>query len=131
VSLDFPPPLQQRVINALKADPKTIDLRAQAPHFYTLGARILDLFEDEDVVDVLLDVSLSPVLLHPFLDMPCCFHSATITEHRPRRSSSVPQRSPIMRIIPKALWVKERNSCVDWTRQKDSFSKRHMKAQRA
>lgn len=58
VSLDFPAPLQQRVINALKADPKTVDLRGQAPHFYTLGARIMDLFEDPDVLDTLVDVSL-------------------------------------------------------------------------
>ena len=58
VSLDFPAPLQQRVINALKADPRTVDLRAQAPHFYAVGSKMMDLFEDEDVVDVLLDVSI-------------------------------------------------------------------------
>jgi len=56
VTLDFPVPLQQRVINALKADPNSVDLRAQAPHFYALGARILDLFEDDEMVDVLTDV---------------------------------------------------------------------------
>ncbi|KAJ9654048.1 DNA replication protein [Neophaeococcomyces mojaviensis] len=55
VTLDFPAPLQQRVINALKADPNSVDLRAQAPHFYALGARILDLFEDDEMVDVLTD----------------------------------------------------------------------------
>lgn len=44
-------------MNNLKADPNSIDLRAQAQHFYTLGARILDLFEDDDVVDVLTEVS--------------------------------------------------------------------------
>lgn len=58
VTLDFPQPLQQRVVNALKADPRTVDLRAQAPHFYALGAKILDLFEDEDIADVLMEVSL-------------------------------------------------------------------------
>jgi hypothetical protein len=57
VTLDFPVPLQQRVINALKADPKTVDLRAQAPHFYALGARIMERFEDRAVLDALLDVS--------------------------------------------------------------------------
>jgi hypothetical protein len=56
VTLDFPPALSQRVINALKADPGTVDLRAQAPHFYALGARILELFEEEEMVDVLLEV---------------------------------------------------------------------------
>jgi hypothetical protein len=56
--LDFPIPLQQRVINALKADPKTVDLRAQAAHFYALGARIMELFDDRAVLDTLLDVSI-------------------------------------------------------------------------
>jgi GINS complex subunit 3 len=56
VSLDFPAALSQRVINALKADPNTVDLRAQAPHFYALGSRILELFEEEEIVDILLEV---------------------------------------------------------------------------
>ena len=59
VTLDFPAPLQQRVINALKADPKSVDLRAQAPHFYALGARTLDIFEDDDIVDILIEVSFA------------------------------------------------------------------------
>lgn len=59
VALDFPAPLQQRVVNALKADPKTVDLRAQAPQYYSLGAKILDLFEDEELADVLIEVCLS------------------------------------------------------------------------
>jgi GINS complex subunit 3 len=62
VSLDFPAALSQRVINALKADPNTVDLRAQAPHFYALGSRILELFEEEEIVDVLLEVR-EPYLL--------------------------------------------------------------------
>ena len=56
VSLDFPAALSQRVINALKADPNIVDLRAQAPHFYALCSRILELFEEEEIVDVLLEV---------------------------------------------------------------------------
>jgi GINS complex subunit 3 len=58
VALDFPAPLQRRVVNALKADPKTVDLRAQAPQYYSLGAKILDLFEDEELADVLIEVCL-------------------------------------------------------------------------
>lgn len=54
-TIDMPPCLAPRVINALKADPLSVDLRAQAPHFYALGARMLELFEDQDMVDVLLD----------------------------------------------------------------------------
>lgn len=47
-------------MNALKADPRTVDLRALAPHFYTLGERILEIFEEEEMVDVLIDVSSIP-----------------------------------------------------------------------
>ncbi|OJJ82237.1 DNA replication protein PSF3 [Aspergillus glaucus CBS 516.65] len=53
VSLDLPPALSERVMNALKADPRTVDLRALAPHFYNLSERILELFEEEEMVDVL------------------------------------------------------------------------------
>ncbi|KAF1950976.1 DNA replication complex GINS protein PSF3 [Byssothecium circinans] len=55
VTLDHPSALAPRVLNALKADPKTVDLRAQAQHFYNLGARILELFEEEELIDVLSD----------------------------------------------------------------------------
>lgn len=44
-------------MNALKADPRTVDLRSLAPHFYSLGVRILELFEEEEMVDILTDVS--------------------------------------------------------------------------
>ena len=46
-------------MNALKADPRTVDLRALAPHFYSFGVRILDLFDEEEIVDILSDVSFS------------------------------------------------------------------------
>jgi len=52
----MPDALSERVMNALKADPRTLDLRALAPHFYNLSERILELFEEEDMVDVLSDV---------------------------------------------------------------------------
>ena len=55
VTLDLPPSLAPRVMNALKADPKSVDLRALAQNFYGLGERILELFEEEDVCDVLMD----------------------------------------------------------------------------
>ncbi|KAH9862501.1 DNA replication protein [Plenodomus lingam] len=53
LTLDPPAALAPRVMNALKADPRTVDLRALAPHFYNLGARILELFEDEEMMEVL------------------------------------------------------------------------------
>ena len=56
VNLDLPDTLSPRVLNALKADPKTVDLRALAQHFYGLAARVLDLFEEEEIVDILSEV---------------------------------------------------------------------------
>lgn len=56
-TLDLPPALSQRVMNALKADPKSVDIRAQAQHFYNIGARMLELFEEEEMVDILTNVS--------------------------------------------------------------------------
>ncbi|EEQ33531.1 DNA replication complex GINS protein psf3 [Microsporum canis CBS 113480] len=53
VTLDLPKALSEQVMNALKADPRTVDLRALAPHFYRLGCRILQLFEEEEMADVL------------------------------------------------------------------------------
>jgi GINS complex subunit 3 len=58
VSLDHPSALSPRVLNALKADARTVDLRSLAPHFYNLGARILELFEEEEMIEVLNDVRL-------------------------------------------------------------------------
>ena len=54
VTLDLPASLGPRVMNALKADPKSVDLRGLAQHFYGLGERILELFEEDDVCDVLM-----------------------------------------------------------------------------
>lgn len=59
VTLDLPAALSQRVINALKADPRTVDLRGLASHFYNLGIRVLELFEEEEMGDVLTDVCSS------------------------------------------------------------------------
>lgn len=52
----MPTALSPRVINALKANPRTVDIRALAPHFYGLAARILDLFEEDEMVDILSEV---------------------------------------------------------------------------
>ncbi|RMZ87233.1 hypothetical protein DV736_g5536, partial [Chaetothyriales sp. CBS 134916] len=55
VTLDFPPALSTPVLNALKADPVSVDVRAQSPHFYDLGTKLLELFEEEELVDILSD----------------------------------------------------------------------------
>lgn len=57
-ALDMPTALGQRVTNALRADPKSVDLRAQAQWFYGLGERMLELFEEEETVEILTDVLL-------------------------------------------------------------------------
>lgn len=57
VTLDLPSALSERVLNALKADPRTVDLRSLAPHFYSLGIRVLELFEEDNMADILSDVS--------------------------------------------------------------------------
>lgn len=59
MTLDLPDALSERVMNALKADPRTIDLRSLAPHFYSLTERTLELFEEEEMVDILIDVRLT------------------------------------------------------------------------
>ncbi|KAF2716518.1 GINS complex, Psf3 component [Polychaeton citri CBS 116435] len=54
-SMDMPAALERRVMNALRADPKSVDLRAQGRWFYGLAARMLDLFEDEEIIEVLTE----------------------------------------------------------------------------
>lgn len=80
-TLDLPTALSQRVMNALKADPKTVDLRAQAQHFYNIGARMLELFEEEDMVEILTDVRLSiklPSLATPAFNVDGVANSTSI-----------------------------------------------------
>ncbi|EMC98308.1 hypothetical protein BAUCODRAFT_32327 [Baudoinia panamericana UAMH 10762] len=54
-TLDMPTALGQRVMNALQADPKSVDLRSQAQWFYGLGERMLELFEEEEMVEVMTE----------------------------------------------------------------------------
>ncbi len=50
------------MLNALKADAKTVDLRALCGHFYEFSTRVLELYpyvqEAEDMTDLLSEVSL-------------------------------------------------------------------------
>ena len=55
LTMDMPAALSKRVVNALKADPKTVQIRTQAPHFYGLGARMLELFDEEELVEILTE----------------------------------------------------------------------------
>ena len=60
ITLDIPVALSPRVQNALKADPRTVELRSLATHFYGLGERVLGLFEEEVLCDVLINVCPPP-----------------------------------------------------------------------
>ncbi|KAK5171541.1 DNA replication protein [Oleoguttula sp. CCFEE 6159] len=57
IELDLPDALSTRIMNALQADAKTVDIRALAPHLYTLAARILELFDEKGMVEILDEVS--------------------------------------------------------------------------
>ncbi|KAK0514096.1 hypothetical protein JMJ35_003818 [Cladonia borealis] len=54
-TLDLPSSISPRVLNALKADPRTVDLRSLAGNFYEGAARCLELFEEEEIVDILCE----------------------------------------------------------------------------
>lgn len=54
-TLDLPHSLAPRVLNALRADPRTVDLRSLTAHYYDLAARVLELFEEEEIVDILAE----------------------------------------------------------------------------
>ena len=56
LTLSFPAPLSPTVINALVAAPLAVDLRALSPYYYGLAARMFELFEEDEMVDVLSNV---------------------------------------------------------------------------
>ena len=49
VTLNLPSSLSGPVVSALKADAKSVPLRDQSAHFYSLGTRMLDLFDEADL----------------------------------------------------------------------------------
>lgn len=53
LTLNLPPCLSARVANALEADPRAVALRDQSAHFYAVGARMLDLFDERELGAVL------------------------------------------------------------------------------
>ncbi|MCJ1312177.1 DNA replication protein [Agyrium rufum] len=55
VLIDLPDSLSSRVLNALKADPKTVDLRAQEVYFYEGAAGVLELMEGDEEAETLED----------------------------------------------------------------------------
>ncbi|KPM34812.1 hypothetical protein AK830_g11759 [Neonectria ditissima] len=53
LTLNLPPCLSPAVLAALAADPRAVALRDQSPHFYGVGVRMLDLFDERAIADVL------------------------------------------------------------------------------
>ena len=56
LTLDLPASLGPRVLNALKADAKSVDLRALDVYFFEGASRVLELLEEEGVGDVVSEV---------------------------------------------------------------------------
>lgn len=53
LTLNLPPSLSEQVVAALKADPRAVPLRDQSAHFYGIGVRMLDLFDEHELGAVL------------------------------------------------------------------------------
>lgn len=53
LTLNLPPCLSEQVLAALKADPRAVPLRDQSAHFYGVGVRMLDLFDERELSAVL------------------------------------------------------------------------------
>ena len=53
LTLNLPPSLSDRVVSALRADPRAVALRDQSVHLYGVGARMLDLFDERELGAVL------------------------------------------------------------------------------
>ena len=117
-TIDMPSALSPRVLNALKADPRTVDLRGQAPHFYSLGARMLELFEEEDMLDVLTEVRIpcnQP--LNRRIDL-CNVLIDVLNRHL---KSALPISRTTL-TIREELWGMVSSFCGGWIRRKDSVS---------
>lgn len=53
LTLNLPPCLSEQVVSALKADPRAVAIRDQSAHFYGVGVRMLDLFDEGELAAVL------------------------------------------------------------------------------
>lgn len=53
IILNIPPCLSEAVLNALRADPRAVALRDQGVHLYGVGVRLLDLFDEQELSNVL------------------------------------------------------------------------------
>lgn len=102
-------------MNALKADPRTVDLRSLAPHFYSLSERVLDLFEEEEMVDVLINVCINPHQTARSYRIPLRFSANLGLD---RHSKSAQQKLLTTHITPRVLWGRVRIFFEGWMRRR-------------
>jgi len=53
ITFDLPPALSNDVVQALKADPRSVPLRDQSAHFYALATRMMELSDEPELASVL------------------------------------------------------------------------------
>ena len=53
LTLNLPTALRSEVLSALKADARSVPLRDQSAHFFALGTRMLELFDEHELADTL------------------------------------------------------------------------------
>ncbi|KAF4585849.1 DNA replication complex GINS protein psf-3 [Ophiocordyceps camponoti-floridani] len=53
LTLNHPPCLSEKIVAALKADARAVSLRDQSAHFFGIGVRMLELFDDRELGNVL------------------------------------------------------------------------------
>ena len=61
MDIDQPKMFSTRVCNALKADPRSVDLRAQSAYFYAFAIKFLDWTERDDLLQIIVDTFRSRV----------------------------------------------------------------------
>lgn len=61
VDIEQPRIFANRVCNALKADPRSVDLRAQSTHFYAFAIKFLEWTEREDLLEIIIDTFRSRI----------------------------------------------------------------------
>lgn len=113
VTLDIPSALSERVTNALKAEPRTVDLRSLAPNYYRLSERVLELFEEEEMVDILSTVRGTCSPLRGY------FGEGALANFRCRLSKSALLRLLTMHITRKVPLEMVWSSYKAWMRQND------------
>lgn len=60
--IELPASMGKKVINALRADPKSVELRQQAAFWFGMSEHMMILLEDEAVQEVIIDVSIETLL---------------------------------------------------------------------